>query len=130
MEDRTGARASEGDTKRRKEEEEGTDDRVGTWRTQQREDGGQELELGHGRGRVECWVAQKASKNQGGCIEGDRVKHNVGQGRDGREGEKHSDWCARQLEQQRRMNCMAQDRIEGWARGKAGRRERQGGRIW
>ena len=33
MEGRTGARASEGDTERKKEEEEGADDRVGTcWR--------------------------------------------------------------------------------------------------
>ena len=43
MEGRTGARASERDTERGKEEEEGTDDRVGTClRTLQREDGGQE----------------------------------------------------------------------------------------
>ena len=40
---RSGARASERDTERGKEEEDGTDDRVGIcWRTLQREDGGQE----------------------------------------------------------------------------------------
>ena len=52
------------------------------------------------------------------------------QGKIGMEKVKQSDLCARQLEQQRRMNGMAQDRIEGWARDKAGRRARQGGRTW
>ena len=47
------------------------------------------------------------------------MKHNAGQGRDGKG--KQSDWCARKLEQQRRMNERAHDRVEGWARGKAWR---------
>ena len=42
-----------------------------------------------------------------------------------------SDWCARQLKQLRRMNDMAHDRTESWARGKAGRRARQGAEhVW
>ena len=42
------------------------------------------------------------------------------QGKVGMERGKQRDWCARQLEQQRRMNGMAHDRMEDWARGKAG----------
>ena len=41
---------------------------------------------------------------------------------------KQSAWHARQLQQQRRMNDMAHDRMESWARGKAGRRARHRGR--
>ena len=51
------------------------------------------------------------------------------QGRVGMEEGKQSDGRTRQLEQQRRINGTAHDRMEGWARDKAGRRTRQGGRT-
>ena len=66
----------------------------------------------------ECGLARKASKNQDGCIKGGRVEHNAGQGRDGK-GE--TERLVLATEQQRRMNEMAHDRMEGWARGKAWR---------
>ena len=50
-------------------------------RTGQMEGKGQELEQGQNMGRVECWVAQNARRNQGFCIRGGRVDQNVGQDR-------------------------------------------------
>ena len=42
------------------------------------------MRIGTGQGRVECWVARKAGKNQGGYIKVCRVEHNTEQGRDGK----------------------------------------------
>ena len=88
------------------------------------------VRIGTEQGKIKCWVARKARKNQGDCIKGDRVEHTEGQGRDGNgETQRLVRVAVRTAVQDERM---AQDRMEGWARGKgkAGRRVWQGGRTY